>query len=65
MGKQITYDRRPTGPRAAKIAWSDFTNLHGKEPLSMRLDPQTREWVARYEKDGSPIYKRLSAEPEV
>lgn len=65
MGKQIIYEKRPTGPRAAKIAWSDFTNLYGKEPLSMRLDIQAREWVARYEKDGAATYKRLSAEPEV
>jgi hypothetical protein len=62
MGKQIIYEKRPNGPRSAKIAWSDFTKLHGKEPLSMRLDSQTREWVAIYENAGSVVERRKAAD---
>ena len=62
MGKQIVYEKRPNGPRSAKIAWSDFTQRYGQEPCSMRLDSQTREWVASYENDGSAVERRLAAE---
>lgn len=49
MGKQIVYESRPTGPRAAKVAWSCFENTHGKPPSRMRFDVETREWVGVYE----------------
>lgn len=49
MGKQIVYEKRPTGPRAAKIAWSSFESVHGKPPETMRFDSEKYEWVGTYD----------------
>ena len=46
MGKQITYTSRPTGPRAAKVAWAQFESTLGKAPQQLHFDVMTREWVA-------------------
>lgn len=46
MGKLITYTSRPTGPRAAKVAWSQFETELKSAPQQMHFDVMTREWVA-------------------
>jgi len=51
MGKQITYESRPTGPRAAKVAWTYFESTYGKPPMQLRFDVMARQWVGTYENE--------------
>lgn len=59
MGKQITYESRPTGPRAAKVAWTYFESTYGKPPRQLRFDVMARQWVGTYEKNEE---RRMPAE---